>query len=419
MHFYLPQHQQKSIPMHPTASATPASQRNVLRGAIFIMATSSIGPAFLTQTSLFTEKYLASFAFAIVISLLIDIGAQLNIWRIITVANLRGQDVANRVLPGIGHLISAFIVLGGIAFNIGNIGGAGLAMNVIFGVPPVLGSLIAAVLIIGIFLLRNAKGVMDSVMQVLGLVMLCMIGYAMLQSSPPVMEALSRSINPDDPLVLLLPIVTLVGGTVGGYISFSGGHRLVEAGITGVENVGVVTRAAVTGIATTGVVRICLFLAALGVVSQGMALDAGNPAASVFSHSMGTIGYKMFGIVLLAASVSSVIGAAYTSVTFMYSLHESIQRHNQRMVIAFIACSTLIYGLVGQPVKVLVVAGTLNALVLPLALACILWAAKKPGIVGSEYRHPTWMMVFGLLAMAATAVGVVMSFNAFVQFWQS
>jgi len=29
------------------------------------------------------------------------------------------------------------------------------------------------------------------------------------------------------------------------------------------------------------------------------------------------------------------------------------------------------------------------------------------------------MMVFGLLAMAATAVGVVMSFNAFVQFWQS
>ncbi|PNG15720.1 NRAMP family divalent metal transporter [Stutzerimonas stutzeri] len=405
--------------MHPTASATPASQRNVLRGAIFIMATSSIGPAFLTQTSLFTEKYLASFAFAIVISLLIDIGAQLNIWRIITVANLRGQDVANRVLPGIGHLISAFIVLGGIAFNIGNIGGAGLAMNVIFGVPPVLGSLIAAVLIIGIFLLRNAKGVMDSVMQVLGLVMLCMIGYAMLQSSPPVMEALSRSINPDDPLVLLLPIVTLVGGTVGGYISFSGGHRLVEAGITGVENVGVVTRAAVTGIATTGMVRICLFLAALGVVSQGMALDAGNPAASVFSHSMGTIGYKMFGIVLLAASVSSVIGAAYTSVTFMYSLHESIQRHNQRMVIAFIACSTLIYGLVGQPVKVLVVAGTLNALVLPLALACILWAAKKPGIVGSEYRHPTWMMVFGLLAMAATAVGVVMSFNAFVQFWQS
>ncbi len=210
-----------------------------------------------------------------------------------------------------------------------------------------------------------------------------------------------------------------MGGTVGGYISFSDGHRLVEAGITGVENVRLVTRAAVIGIATTGVVRICLFLAALGVVSQGLTLDPSNPAASVFSHSMGTIGYKIFGVVLLAASVSSVIGAAYTSVTFMYSLHDCIRRHNQRVVIAFIACSTLIYGLVGQPVKVLVVAGTLNALVLPLALGCILLASRKTNIVGDAYRHLTWMLVFGILAMLATAVGVVMSFNALLEFWQA
>src|SRR5512145_602569 len=123
--------------MQPTqvcSSAKPTSQRSVLRGAIFLMATSAIGPAFLTQTSLFTEKYLASFAFAILISLLIDIGAQLNIWRVISVSNMRGQDVANRVLPGLGHLLTGFIVLGGIAFNIGNIAGAGLALNVIFGV---------------------------------------------------------------------------------------------------------------------------------------------------------------------------------------------------------------------------------------------------------------------------------------------
>lgn len=408
--------------MQPTQSLAgnaAGDQRNVLRGAIFIMATSSIGPAFLTQTSLFTEKYLASFAFAIIISLLIDIGAQLNIWRVITVANLRGQDVANRVLPGVGHLISAFIVLGGIAFNIGNIAGAGLAINVIFGIPPLVGSLVAAVLIIAIFMLRNAKQVMDGLMQLFGLVMLGMIGYAMLQSNPPLQDALLHSIQPDDPLILLLPIITLVGGTVGGYISFSGGHRLVEAGITGVENVGVVTRAAVTGILTTGVVRICLFLAALGVVSQGLKLDPGNPAASVFGHVMGTVGYKVFGVVLLAAALSSVIGAAYTSVSFMYSLHPGIRQHNQRVVIAFIACSTLIYCLVGQPVKVLVVAGALNALVLPLALGCILWAAKKPAIVGQEYRHPNWMLAFGVLAIVATAVGVGLSFNSLLNFWQA
>ncbi|MNF34007.1 manganese transport protein MntH [compost metagenome] len=401
------------------SSASPTSQRSVLRGAIFLMATSSIGPAFLTQTSLFTEKYLASFAFAILISLLIDIGAQLNIWRVISVSNLRGQDVANRVLPGLGHLLTGFIVLGGIAFNIGNIAGAGLALNVIFGVAPLVGSLIAAVATIAIFLVRNASRVMDAVTQLLGLLMLVMVGYAVYSANPPVAAALSHTFAPDDPLILMLPIITLVGGTVGGYISFAGGHRLVEAGITGVENVGVVTRAAVTGILTTGVVRICLFLATLGVVSQGVKLDPGNPAASVFAHALGDFGYKAFGLVLLAAAVSSVIGAAYTSVSFLHSVHSSVRSHSQRWVIAFIVCSTLIYCLVGKPVQVLVVAGALNALVLPLALGCILWAAHQKRIVGTDYQHPRWMLAFGAVAMVATAVGVVMSFQSLLQFWQS
>lgn len=401
------------------SSMPQTSQRSVLRGAIFLMATSAIGPAFLTQTSLFTEKYLASFAFAILISLLIDIGAQLNIWRVISVSNMRGQDVANRVLPGLGHLLTGFIVLGGIAFNIGNIAGAGLALNVIFGVSPLVGSLIAAVATIAIFLVRNASRVMDAVSQLLGLLMLCMVGYAVYSANPPVAAALSHTFAPDDPLVLMLPIITLVGGTVGGYISFAGGHRLVEAGITGVENVGVVTRAAVTGILTTGVVRICLFLATLGVVSQGVKLDPGNPASSVFAHALGAFGYKAFGLVLLAAAVSSVIGAAYTSVSFLHSVHSSVRNHSQRWVIAFIVCSTLIYCLVGKPVQVLVVAGALNALVLPLALGCVLWAAHQQRIVGSQYQHPRWMLVFGVVAMLATVVGVAMSFQSLLQFWFS
>ncbi len=52
------------------------AQRRLLFGAIFLMATSSIGPAFLTQTAVFTEQYLASFAFAILASIIIDIGAR-------------------------------------------------------------------------------------------------------------------------------------------------------------------------------------------------------------------------------------------------------------------------------------------------------------------------------------------------------
>ncbi|MBW4653817.1 MAG: hypothetical protein KME20_12380 [Kaiparowitsia implicata GSE-PSE-MK54-09C] len=107
----------------------------------------------------------------------------------------------------------------------------------------------------------------------------------------------------------------------------------------------------------------------------------------------------MFSVVLLAATLSSVIGATCTSVSFMYLLHPAIRTHNQQVVITFIACSTLIYSLIGQPVKVLIVAGALNALVLPLALGGILWAAKKPNIVGNEYWHPHWMPVATAVAL--------------------
>src|SRR5688572_33464430 len=67
--------------------------RSTLIGAAFLMATSAIGPGFLTQTAVFTERLGASFAFAILISVIVDLVAQLNIWRVLAVSARRAQDV--------------------------------------------------------------------------------------------------------------------------------------------------------------------------------------------------------------------------------------------------------------------------------------------------------------------------------------
>ena len=79
-----------------------------------------------------------------------------------------------------------------------------------------------------------------------------------------------------------MSIVTLVGGTVGGYITFAGGHRLIDAGITGKEALPEVTRSSVTGVVITGAMRIILFLAALGVVAHGTSGGGGGPGGPVF-----------------------------------------------------------------------------------------------------------------------------------------
>src|SRR6185369_17209963 len=104
-------------------------KNSAILGAAFLMATSAIGPGFLTQTSKFTAELLTSFGFVILVSILLDIGTQLNIWRIVTVSEVRAQDLANKLLPGTGILLAALIAFGGLIFNIGNMAGCGLGVQ--------------------------------------------------------------------------------------------------------------------------------------------------------------------------------------------------------------------------------------------------------------------------------------------------
>ena len=393
-----------------------ASQRRLLFGAVFLMATSSIGPAFLTQTTVFTEQFLASFGFAILISIIIDIGAQSNVWRVLSVSGKRGQDVANEVFPGLGSFIAILIVIGGFAFNIGNVAGAGLGFNAIFGWDVRIGAAITGIFAIIIFLIKNGRAVMDIVTQGLGILMILIVLYVAIESKPDIGEAAFRTIVPEEPLSMLLPIVTIVGGTVGGYITFAGAHRLIEAGVTGKENLHFVSKAANYGIITTGVMRTLLFLAVLGVLAQGAVLDPDNPPASVFQFALGDIGVKVFGVVLLAAALSSVIGAAYTSASFLRGFGKVFDKHNNLIIIAFILASTIIFVFIGRPVTLLILAGAFNGLILPVTLAAILLASRKKSIVG-DYRHPTAWLIFGVIAVIVTAVAGILSLEGLAQLW--
>ena len=382
---------------------------SVLLGAAFLMATSSIGPGFLTQTTVFTQTLLASFGFVILISIILDIGAQLNVWRVIGISGKRGQDVANMVVPGLGYFVALLIVMGGLGFNIGNIAGAGMGFNVMFGIDTVTGAVISAIIAISIFLFKEAGRLMDRFTQIAGFVMIILTLYVAISSAPPVGEAITKTFMPDiiDPMA----IVTLVGGTVGGYITFSGGHRLIDAGIVGKKALPQITRSSVTGVCVTGIMRVVLFLAALGVISQGLQLDSANPPASVFNLAVGNVGYKIFGVVMWAAAISSVIGAAYTSVSFIRSFSPKIENNYRWFVIAFIVFSTVVFAIVGQPVKTLIVVGTLNGLILPITLLVMIIAAHKKSIVG-DYKHPLWMSIFGVIVVLMTAyMGILTVIN--------
>ncbi|HYE55167.1 MAG TPA: NRAMP family divalent metal transporter [Chitinophagaceae bacterium] len=379
-----------------------ATRNSALLGAAFLMATSAIGPGFITQTTVFTRDLLTSFGFIILCSILIDVAAQLNIWRIIAVSEKRGPDVANAVAPKSGHLLALLVAVGGLAFNIGNVAGAGQGINVLTGMDVRIGAAISAAVAIMLFWFREAGRAMDWFAKILGFVMIGLTLYVAITSQPPVAKAVQHTFWPEK--VDFFAIVTLVGGTVGGYISFAGAHRLLDAGITGKQNLAVVSKSSIQAILLASAMRVLLFLAALGVVVKGVTLDSGNAAASVFRFAAGEIGYKIFGVVFWCAAITSVVGSAYTSISFLQTLHPVFQTKRRSFITFFIVISTIIFILAGlPPSRVLVAVGTLNGFILPVALALMLLAAARPRLM-KGYRHPAWLHIIGWMVVLVMTV---------------
>jgi Mn2+/Fe2+ NRAMP family transporter len=385
--------------MQAKSNAGPA--RGPLLGAVFLMATSAIGPGFITQTTQFTAQLGAAFAFAIVVSVLVDIALQLNVWRVVGVSGLRAQDLGNRVAPGLGHAIGLMVALGGLVFNVGNVAGAGLGLDALLGLSPQWGGAISAVIAVGIFLSHRAGIAMDRVVVALGLVMIAMTAYVAIVSRPPLGQALRNAVLPE--AIDFLAITTLVGGTVGGYITYAGAHRLVDAGISGAANIHAITRASVVGVLVTGLMRALLFLAVLGVVAAGVKLSGDNPTAAAFRFAAGEAGLRVFGLILWAAALTSVIGASYTSVSFLASLHPGLETRRNGLVVGFIVVSAVVFLAAGAaPVPLLIFAGAFNGLILPVGVGVMLWVALRRADLLGGHPYPRWLASMGVAAWLLT-----------------
>lgn len=242
---------------------------------------------------------------------------------------------------------------------------------------------------------------MDMFTKVLGIIMLAMVGFMVLKTQPPVGLALKETVLPSQ--IDWLTILTLVGGTVGGYITFSGAHRIIDANITGVDNLGKISRGSISAIGITGIMRYLLFLAVLGVVVGGAQLDPSNPPASAFRIGAGELGYRIFGVILWCAAVTSVVGASYTSISFLRTLFARVEAKHRYWIIGFICISTAIFTTMGNPVTLLIFAGSVNGLILPISLGAILLAAHRKSIIGESYKHPMVLTILGWIMVAFTA----------------
>ncbi|MDE1478907.1 divalent metal cation transporter [Xenorhabdus bovienii] len=396
------------------------NRRSSLMAAVFLMATSAIGPGFITQTATFTATMGAAFAFGILASILIDFVVQQNIWRIVTLTKMQSADIANAAIPGSGYLLAALVMFGGLVFNVGNIAGAGLGLNALIGLEPKWGGLLSALMAIYIFTSRKAGVAIDRIIVVLGVVMIGLTLFVAIVSNPPVGEALRQTVLPDD--INFATITTIVGGTVGGYICYAGAHRLLDKGMTGVENIDAVSSAATKGILAVGLMRYFLFLAILGVVASGATLDitseTANPASQAFQVVAGEFGLRIFGLILWSAAITSVIGAAYTSISFARVFKKQLTDRQLNIVtLCFITLSLAVYLLIGTPpAALLVFAGGFNGLILPLGLTIFVYVGWKRADLMGGYHYPRWLLWSGFITCVLTWYMGAMSISSIFAF---
>ncbi|MBY6234544.1 divalent metal cation transporter [Vibrio harveyi] len=399
-----------SIPTSAQASENSWQKKAILSVA-FLMATTSVGPGFLTQTAVFTNIYKIDMAFPVFASMFITFGIVMNLWRIVGVSGMRIQDIANKVAPGMGYVVGILLALGAVAFNFGNVSGAALGINVLTGVDTTWGALFTGVVGCLLFVVHNASKRMDQMARYLGLFMIILIAYVAMTSLPPMGETLSAAVMPTDIGSLLLPTLTIVGGAVGGY--YTGAQRLVDIGLQGKDKIPAIKTAAWAGISIAVVIRILLFLAVFGVIATGATLDSANPAADAFRQGAGEVGYFIFGLVLFVASITSVVGNSYMAISLIKTLFPIVARNEKVWCVGFIIITSLGTVTMNMPILLLMLAGLVNSIILPIVLGMMLVATRRKDIVG-DYKHPVYLTFTGIVIVVVMAASSMTNISNFV-----
>ena len=79
-----------------------------------------------------------------------------------------------------------------------------------------------------------------------------------------------------------------------------------------------------------------------------------------------------------------------------------IEKNEKWFIVGFIAVSTICMALAGQPAVLLVLAGALNGLILPITLGVCLIASQKKSIMGEDYHHPVLLLILGIVVVVVS-----------------
>lgn len=375
-----------------------------------LVAAAFIGPGTVTACTLAGVDFGFNLLWAMLLSIIAtfilqEMSARLGIVTQKGLADVIKQELHNPIIRNsVIALIFSAIIIGNASYEAGNIGGATLGMEALFGTnysslyPFVLGGLAFVLLYLGSY------KALEKVFIVLVLIMSLSFVMTAILTKPNMWDLLKGLLVPSVPKNGILTIIALVGTTVVPYNLFL--HAaLVSEKWKSKDDLNLAKRDTMVSIILGGLVSISIIISAAAINS----LEVNNVMgmAKALEPLYGSAALYFLGIGMFAAGITSSItaplAAAYVA-NSCFGWNAGLKDFKFRMiwmVILFLGVFFLSFGI--KPIEIIKFAQITNGLLLPIIAVFLLWVVNRVGVMG-KYKNTWSQNVFGLLIILLSVV---------------
>ena len=375
-----------------------------------LVAAAFIGPGTVTACTLAGAQFGYALLWAMLLSIIATVVLQEMSARVGIISQRGLADVIKSELktPWIKYLVLGIIlsaiVVGNAAYEGGNIGGATLGLQAVFGIehtyiyPIIIGLIAFALLYFG-----NYK-VLEKVLVSLVILMSLSFLITAFITKPNITEILKGLFIPTAPENSILTIIALVGTTVVPYNLFL--HAaLVSEKWKCASDVGAARRDTIISITLGGFVSMGIIIAATTISNKNITnvMDLAEGLEPLF----GSMAKYFMGIGLFSAGITSAItaplAAAYV-VNSCFGWNASLNDIRFKLVwmaIIVIGISFLLFGI--KPIEVIKFAQVANGILLPLIAIFLVWVVNRETVLGN-YKNTLFQNILGILIIVITLI---------------
>lgn len=371
-----------------------------------LVAAAFIGPGTVTACTLAGVEFGYALLWAMLCSVVATIVLQEMAARLGIITQRGLADVIKKELRNlwVRNLVIAIIlgaiVIGNAAYEAGNIGGAALGLEAIFGIaliklyPWLIGLCAFALLYIGSY------KVIEKVLVSLVIVMSLSFLITAVITKPNLIEIVKGLFIPSIPQDGILTIIALVGTTIVPYNLFLHAS-LVSEKWKSVEDLKAVRRDTYISITLGGLVSMAIMIAATTI--QGGEVKSVLDLAKGLRPLYGDAAKYFMGIGLFAAGVTSAItaplAAAYVA-NSCFGWKVGLQHFKFKLVWMFILGLGVIFMSLGiKPIDIIKFAQIANGILLPVIAIFLLWVVNRTSVMGA-YKNTITQNIIGFIIIA-------------------